>query len=264
MNLLKDICGTFCDGLAMREVPIGFAIRTPFKSGDGDAVALYLRKDTSMPGRFRLEDDGGTVSALQEEGFSLESEPRFVEFQTLLAEHGCIFDEGEYIIHTEYMDEARLPAYFLKFMSLMLRVSDLRMLSRERVRDSFKADLQAFVEEVFQGTSARVERDAAPLPTLSDYVADVVVHAPGARLAIYAGTTEVKALEALVLWQEMARQGLGGIVPVVILESAKPPQIKARTMSRIINSDVALASMDGSRWDVTQKLRQQAGIQQIH
>lgn len=153
MRLLKDICGTFCDGLAMREVPIGYAIRTPFKGGDGDAVALYLRRDPAMPNRYRLEDDGGTVSALQEEGFSLESEPRLAEFQNLLREHGCLFDEGEYVIHTEYMDEAQLPAYFLKFMSLMLRVSDLRMMSRERVRDSFKADLQAFVEETFKGVA---------------------------------------------------------------------------------------------------------------
>lgn len=263
MNLLRDICGTFCDGLAMREVPMGFAIRTPFKSGDGDAVALYLRRDAEVPGRFRLEDDGGTVSALQEEGFSLENEPRLTEFQGLLTEHGCLFDEDEYIIHTDYMDEARLPAYFLKFMSLMLRVSDLRMLSRERVRDSFKADLQAFVEEAFEG-EASVERDAAPSPELSDYVADVLVTGPAARLAIFAGTTEVKALEALVLWQELARQGLSGIIPVVILESAKPQHIKGRTMSRIINSDVALASMDGSKWDVTQKLRQQAGIHPVH
>ena len=260
MNLLKDICGTFCDGLAMREVPMGFTIRTPFKSGDGDAVALYLRRDLGMPNRFRLEDDGGTVSALQEEGFSLESEPRLAEFQNLLKEHGCLFDEGEYIIHTDFMDEARLPAYFLKFMSLMLRVADLRMLSRERVRDSFKADLQAFVEDAFAGVAA-CERDAAPSAALSDYVADIIVNGPGARLAIFAGTTEVKVLEALVLWQELARQGLTGIIPVVILESAKPQQIKVRTMSRIFNSDVTLASMDGSKWDVTQKLRHQAGIQ---
>lgn len=264
MNLLEDICGTFCDGLAMREVPIGYAIRTPFKDSDGDAVALYLRRDPVMPNRFRLEDDGGTVSALQEEGFSLDSEPRLIEFQSLLMEHGCLYDEIEYTIHTEYMEEAKLAAYFLKFMSLMLRVADLRMLNRERVRDSFKADLQAFVEEAFRGTAATVERDVPPLPGLSDYVADVVVHAPAGRLAIFAGTTEVKALEALVLWQEVARQGLAGIVPVVVLETAKPQQIKARTMSRIINSDVTLATMDGSKWDVTQKLRQQAGIHQVH
>lgn len=263
MNLLKDICGTFCDGLAMREVPIGYAIRTPFKSGDGDAVALYLRRDPAVPTRFRLEDDGGTISALQEEGFSLENEQRAAEFERLLAEHGCLFDEAEYLIHTDYMDEAKTPAYFLKFMALMMRVSDLRMLSRERVRDTFKADLQEFVEEVFSG-QAKVERDAAPEPTLSDYVADVVVTAAERKLAIFAGTTEVKALEALVLWQELVRQGISNIVPVVILESAKPQQIKGRTMSRIINSEVSLASMDGSRWDVGQKLRQQAGIRQVH
>ena len=263
MNPLKDICRTFCDGLAMREIPIGYTIRTPFKGSDGDAVALYLRRDPQFPGRYRLEDDGGTIAALQEAGFSLENEQRSAEFESLLAEYGCQFDEDESLIHTDYMDEEKTPAYFLKFMALMIRVADLRMLSRDRVRDTFKADLQEFVEGVFVGT-ATVERDVSPSSDLSDYIADVIVSTAKTKLAIYAGTTEVKALEALVLWQELIRQGIDGIIPVVMLEVAKPTRIKGRTMSRIINSDVALASMDGSPWDIGQKLRQLAGVRQLH
>lgn len=247
----------------MREVPMGYVIRTPFKGDDGDALALYLRRDPSNPTLYRLEDDGGTVAALQEYGVALDNEQRAAEFNRLLDEHGCLFDEEEYVIHTEYAEEKKTPAMFLKFMSLMMRVTDLRMLSRDRVRETFKADLQDFIEELFSGT-AKVERDASPSSDLKDYVADVVVSAAETKLAIYAGTTEVKALEALVLWQELARQGIGGIVPVVILETSKPQQIKARTLSRIMNSEVTLASMDGSKWDVSQKLRQQAGIQVTH
>lgn len=242
---------------------MGYAISTPFKGGDGDALALYLRRNPSNPTLVRLEDDGGTVAALQEYGAGLDNEQRAAEFNRLLDEHGCLFDEEEYLIHTEYADEQKAPAMFLKFMSLMMRVTDLKMLSRDRVRETFKADLQEFIEELFRGT-ARVERDASPSGDLRDYVADVVVSTAETKLAIYAGTTEVKALEALVLWQELSRQGIGGIIPVVILETAKPQQIKGRTLSRIMNSDVTLASMDGSRWDMGQKLRQQAGIRVTH
>lgn len=262
MNLLKDVCGTFCDGLAMREVPMGFAIRTPFRNADGDAVALYARRDSDIAGRYRFEDDGATIAELQEEGFSLDSEARSSEFHKLLSEYGCHYDEGEILIHTDYLTEEQLPAYFLKFMALMVRLGDLRMLSRNVVRDTFKADLQEFVETTFEGMAA-VERDASPVASLSDYVADVVVRGPDATLAIYAGTTEVKALEAFVLWQELERQGLSGIIPMVVFESAKPATIKARTMARLMNSNVSLGSLAGSQWDVGQKMKQQAGLRTL-
>lgn len=262
MKLLKDVCGTFCDGLAMREVPMGFAIRTPFRNPDGDAVALYARRDRDFSNRYRFEDDGGTMAHLQEEGFSLENESRSAEFHRLLAEYGCQYDEGEVLIHTDYLDEEKLPAYFLKFMALMVRIGDLRMMSRTVVRDTFKADLQDFVEATFAGM-ATVERDASPVATLSDYVADVVVHGPAATLAIYAGTTEVKALEAFVLWQELERQGLSSVIPMVVFESAKPATIKARTMARLMNSNVSLGSLGGSQWDVSQKMKQQAGVRTV-
>ena len=262
MNLLKDVCGTFCDGLAMREVPMGFAIRTPFRNADGDAVALYARRDPDFSSRYRFEDDGATMAELQEEGFSLDNEVRGAEFHRLLTEYGCHYDEGEILIHTDYLSEEQMPAYFLKFMALMVRLGDLRMMSRTVVRDTFKIDLQEFVEATFQGMAA-VERDASPMATLSDYVADVVVRGPDATLAIYAGTTEVKALEAFVLWQEMERQGLTGVIPMVVFENAKPATIKARTMARLMNSNVSLGSLGGAQWDVSQKMRQQAGIKGV-
>lgn len=263
MNLLKDICNTFCDGLAMREVPMGYAIRTPFKDTAGDAVALYARRSGSGSSLIRLEDDGATIATLQEEGFGVDGGPRHTEFLALLAEHNVLYDEGESLLHTEFMSEERLAPAFLKFMSLMLRVADLRLLSRERVRETFKADIQAFVEETFVGL-ALVERDAAPSSMLSDYIPDAIVRAPGATLAVYAGSSEVKALEAFVLWQELLRQGVKDILPIVVFETAKPQQIKARTLSRLMNSDVALASMDGGRWDVAQKLRQRAAVTTVH
>ena len=261
MNLLKEICGTFCDGLALREIPIGYAIRTPFKGEDGDAVALYLRRDAHSPSQYRLEDDGGTIAYLQEEGFSLENEQRAAEFRRLLAEYGCQFDESAYLIHTDYMDEERAPAFFLKFMSLMLRVSDLRMLSRERVRDTFKSDLQDFIEQAFAGIAV-VERDVAPSPALLDYVADSVVTAPNVKLAIYAGTTEVKALEALVLWQELVRQRRQRHRFLwSSLKARNPLKSRDEQCLGIINSEVTLASMEGAKWERgLKKLRQQAGI----
>lgn len=262
MNLLKDVCGTFCDGLAMREVPIGFAIRTPFRTADGDAVALYARRDPAVAGRYRFEDDGATLAELQEAGFSLDNETRGTEFYRLLAEYGCHYDEDEILIHTDYLSEEQLPAYFLKFMALMVRLGDLRMLSRNVVRDTFKGDLQEFVEATFEGMAA-VERDASPMTTLTDYVADVVVRGPDSTLAIYAGTTEVKALEAFVLWQELERQGISGVIPMVVFERAKPPSIKQRTMARLMNSNVSLGSLEGSRWDVAQKMRHHAGIRTL-
>jgi hypothetical protein len=79
---LNDLCSALCSGLALREVKIGYAIKTPFKLPDGDSIALYIRRDLENPRMLRFEDDGGTIAALEEDGVSLESEARSDAFST--------------------------------------------------------------------------------------------------------------------------------------------------------------------------------------
>jgi hypothetical protein len=257
---LNDICKALCAGLSMREVPIGYAIATPFEGPDGDKISLYMRKSSDAPGHVRFEDDGGTIASLEADGISLSSETRADTLSMLLRQYDAYFDETALVLHTDYFDEQRAPANFAKFMALMLRVQDLRFLSRDRVRETFKDDVRTFVERHFQG-KVTITEDENPNEVLKDYVADFVLRSTdGSTLAIYATSTENKALEALLLWQELTRQGIGNVRSMALLEQAKPAALKARTMSRILNSDVMTGSLDGAEADLARKMGMSLGL----
>lgn len=251
---LEELCRALCAGLDMRPVPIGFAIKTPFKTADGDALSIYLRRESESPSHVRFEDDGATVAGLEEDGVSLASETRAEAFTELLASYDAHYDDESAIIYTDFFPEDRAPANFAKFIALMLRVQDLRMLSQERVREVFKDDVRVLLERHF-GDRVEIVEDENPSEVLKDYVADFVLRSPGGEtLAVYAASTEIKALEALLLWQELSRRSILGIRSMAIFESPKPQRIRTRTMSRLMNSDVMLGAMDGDEWELARKV----------
>lgn len=257
---LEQLCRALCSGLDMRPVPIGFAIKTPFRTADGDALSIYLRREKGNPSQLRFEDDGATVAGLEEDGVSLNSETRAEAFADLLVNYDAHYDDESAVIYTDYFLEDRAPANFAKFIALMLRVQDLRMLSQERVREVFRDDVRSLLEKHFADRVEIVE-DENPSEILRDYVADFVLRSPdGETLAIYAASTEIKALEALLLWQELSRRSIPGIRSMAIFEGAKPQRIRNRTMSRLMNSDVMLGAMDGDEWELARKVAQTLAV----
>lgn len=251
---LKELCEALCNGLAMREVKIGYAIKTPFKLPDGDSIGLYVRRDEQNPRMLRLEDDGGTIAALEEDGVSFSSEARSEALADLLRQYDAHYDDAASTIFTEYVDESRLPANFVKFMALMLRLQDLRMLAQDRVREVFKDDVRRLVEKYFEGRVEILE-DENPNEVLKDYVADFVLKTEsGDTLALFAASSETKALESLLLWQELRSRKLARVQSMALFEGPKPQRIKSRTMSRLMNSEVVLGTLEGDRWELAQKI----------
>lgn len=258
MNL-EELCEALCSGLAMQPVPIGYAIKTPFVGPDGDAIAMYMRRQEGAPSIVRFEDDGGTIAGLAEDGVSLEMESRSDALTHLLYQYGAHYDESGAVLHTDYFEEGRAPANFAKFMALLLRVQDLRMLTRERVARAFRDDVRDFIKSSFEDR-VDVTEESNPNEVLKDYVADFVLRTPGHVVAVYAVSTELKALEALILWQELQRQKIQNIRSMAILETPKPQLIKQRTMSRLMNSGVILGSMQGTKSDLVSKIEGELGM----
>jgi Domain of unknown function DUF1828 len=247
-----DFCAAFCDTIALRPVPIGYVFKTPFRRPDGDAIALYVRGNSA--GEFRLEDDGQTIGFLETSGVDLDSETRFEAFSDLLKEYDSQFDENECVVHSEWMAEADIPSSAVRFSALLLRIYDLLLLSANRVRSTFKDDLIALVQQQF-GPDARIDLNEPLQASMKDYIVDIIVRSPDGRsLAIFAATSELKALEALLFWREARTQNVDTVRSMLVLESAKPAEIKTRTLSRVMNSGIALASMDGEELAIRQKM----------
>ena len=147
----EDFCRAFCALLALREVPIGYVLRTPFRRSDGDPIAVYFRK--AEDGTIRLEDDGQTMGRLEAGGVDFDSETRFETLTDLLKEYDAYYDERESILHTEYMSADDAPWAAVQFSGLLLRVEDLSFLASDRVRSTFKDDLISLVERQFRDSA---------------------------------------------------------------------------------------------------------------
>lgn len=250
----KDaLCRAFCADVDVQSVPVGLAVRTPFTRPDGDFLAFYVRKN-AVTGQVRLEDDGGTIAFLESHGVDLDTDSRRELFVALLNEFAAHYDEGEVLIHTPEMREEELGPRALAFAEMMLRLYDMLFTSAKRVSRSFKEDLGKLIEHTFQ-SGHTIEAEAYFNEDMRDYVADYIIRAPGGgALAVFAGTSDVKALEALLFWREMRERRVAGVKAMLVLERPKPPAIKDRTLSRVHNSGLILGSYENEHAALSSKM----------
>jgi len=251
-----DICRAFCRPIALHSVPIGYALRTPFRGVDGDPITVYLRRDeASLEDQFRLEDDGQTIGFLETSGVDLDTDSRFSALAGMLREHEAYYDQQDVLIHTQYFHADKVPDACVRFTALLIRLNDLLLLSPGRITRTFRDDLIAIVKQQF-GESA-IQFNVPLNNAMKDYVVDVIVRSDDGRaLAIYAATSETKALEALLFSRECRDQKISSVRSMLILENAKPRDIRTRTLSRVMNSDILLASMDGEEIAIKRKMQE--------
>jgi hypothetical protein len=251
----NDICEAFCRPIALHTVPIGYALRTPFRGNDGDPITIYLRRDAdSKEEKYRLEDDGQTIGFLETSGVDLDTDSRLSALADMLREHSAFYDERDVLLHTQYLEAADVPETCIRFSALLVRINDLLLLSPGRVRRTFRDDLIELVRRQFGDASVQLN---VPLEAaMKDYPIDIVVRSPDGRaLAIYAATSENKALEALLFSRECKERRITSARSMLVLENPKPTIITARTLSRIMNSDIVFASMDGPEIAIRQKMQ---------
>lgn len=250
----KDaLCRAFCADVAVHPVPVGLAVRTPFSRPDGDALAFYVRQ---LPGSaIRLEDDGGTIAFLEGHGVDLDTESRREMLNGILAQYRAEYDEDEFLIYMAIAGESELGPRALAFSEMMLRIYDLLFTATKRVARTFKEDLGKLVEATFTGGHI-IEQEAFFSSEMRDYVADYIVRAPGGgALALFAGSTDLKALEAMLFWREMRERRIDGLKAMLVLERPKPTAIKDRTLSRVHNSGLVLGSFENEQAALAEKMR---------
>jgi len=251
-----DLCSAYCRDLIVSEIPIGFAVRTPCRKKDGDYIGVYLRRVEDEPEQFRVEDDGDTIAALEFEGIDLDNDTRFEVFATLLSEYGAHYDENECLIYgdkTFQINDA--GCHVITFSHLLLRLQDLYFLSRDKVEATFRADLASAIERDF-AQSAEILYNEPINDRMRDYIVDIIIRQHQKQLAIFAGSSENRALEALLFWQVFKSARDNNTIPVIVLENSKPGNLKQRTLARIMNSGLRLASFKEDEASVMEKLRE--------
>lgn len=224
----EAICRAFCDNIGWRSVPSGYAVTTPFMLSDGDPVLIYIVREE---GKFRIEDDGRQVPMLEASGVDIGSGHRKEAFEILLAEYSLDYARTQGVIRTGLLTESDVPAAVLMFVAVLLRLQDFDLLTPRSVRNTFRDDAIAAIQVRFEGR-AEVSLSAAVSGQLQNYPADVVVSASGASpFAVYFGTSDEKALQALVLKMETEKYREIPCRVVLLLERAKDNPLREVTYS---------------------------------
>jgi hypothetical protein len=120
-----------------------YRVSTPFQFDDGDNLVIILKRENNQ---WLLSDEGHTYFHLTYEidESDLRKEPRHSIIANTLTAFQIEDRGGELILR---LQEDSYGAALYSFIQALLKIVDVQYLSREKVRTTFKADFQIFLEK---------------------------------------------------------------------------------------------------------------------
>jgi len=213
-TLEKELCAAFCGGLGVHPVPSGFAVSSAFSDSSGDRISFYI---CETPDGFQIEDDGSYLADLIARDVHIESGMRGDLLDAILKEGGAYWDRDTFEIKTEAFARDKVAERSISFLSSLIRVRDLALVTKERVKSAFREDFLREVTKSFGGDLS-IDENVAPSNDLSEFPADVVLRAPGQKTgAVYLVNSNDKLNEALLAWYE-ATSRKSDVAMVAVLE----------------------------------------------
>jgi hypothetical protein len=245
--LKKQLCNIFCGSIDVRPVPSGFAISSAFEDQSGDPISFYL--SVSDDG-FRIEDDGAYLSHLIAKDVPIDEGPRGQLLDAILNQAHAYWDRETLEIRSETFPESEVSRRVVDFLSALIRVRDLELLTREVVRSTFRDDATKALQNRF-GPMADFDEDASVDRDFADFPADMVVRpkvtaAPSARpAAIYFINTSDKLNEALLLRTEALLLQRSDFEIIALIEEPDMKMISRRKFQRAQNRSLSMPIFRG-------------------
>lgn len=193
----------FCEAVVVRHVPSGFAISSPFTDNSGDRLSFYA---TETDGSYVFEDDGSYLSHLVAKGIDIERGQRKQLLDGVLAESNAYWDSDTFEIRSHNVPQSEVGDQSVRFLSALLRIRDLELLTKEMIRSTFKEDATAAIQERFKSDHA-IEERAALAPEFNEYPADLILRPKdgGKQLAVFFVNSPTQFLEAELLHGEIEK-----------------------------------------------------------
>jgi hypothetical protein len=251
----EEMCRAFCNEISVKEVPAGLAISTAFRRRDGDAISFYVIRDPALPRLSHLEDDGETIPYLMACGIDLDTQTRQRAFQELLVEYDAEFDGDESVIRTAQMSEASLPRAAIRFVALLLRLSDFLLLTQEHAESTFREDVAKRIKEAL-GDKAVIRENEPVTPRLKEVTPDMVLRA-GDRVpvAVFFAQSAQRVNDAIFLQMAALYEARQAISVVALLE--KEGQAKQNLRQRAMNRLSSLMVYDGDEDATIQRIERE-------
>ena len=243
-TLEKALCHNFCSSISVNTVPCGYAVSTVFADRSGDRLGFYVLKGEDG---YRIEDDGDYLSRLVASGIDIENTTRRQLLEDILLAGGAFWDVDTYEIKTEHFNEGELSNRMTAFLSSLIRVRDIELITRDVVKSTFKEDAIAAIEERF-GDVANFDENAPVLPQFKEFPSELNIRPKdgfGKPVAVFFATNSSKLDEAVMLKQEAKLSGNSDFSIVAMIENAEMPNLSKRKFQRAQNRSIVMPIFRG-------------------
>lgn len=244
-DLSEKLCKAFCSGVSVNPVASGYAISSAFRDDSGDPISFYL--SPSLDG-YRIEDDGSYLAHLVAKDIPINEGSRGQLLDAILSKAHAYWDKETLEIKTSTFPESDVIQRVIDFLSSMIRVRDLELLTREIVRSTFKEDAIAALSKRF-GALATFDENEPINRSFSEYPADLVIRpradVTGAPAAIYFVNSNDKLNEALLLQMEAQAKRAMDFKVVALIEEPDLKLISHRKFQRAQNRALSMPIFRG-------------------
>lgn len=255
-ELQKALHRSFTDAIAVRTVPCGYAISSPFYDNSGDTISFYA-KDTDDGIVF--EDDGAFLPHLIASGVDIETGQRRHLLDSILRDAGAYWDNDTFEIRSIPVDNRHAGLASAKFLSGLLRLKSLESLTRENIRSTFRDDATEAIE-LSLSDSFRIEMKAPLSRDLEEFPADIVLSPKsdlGRKLGLFLVTNATPLLEAELLHREIEKLGreraLGAVA--LIEDAEKISVIGSNRFQRAVNGGLPTRFFRGTEQEAISSFR---------
>jgi hypothetical protein len=243
--LMNSLCKTFCSSIVVNPVPSGFAVSTVFSDRSGDPISCYVVENGDG---YRIEDDGEYLARLIGSGIPIDQGQRGQLLEAILTQGGASWDQDTFEIHSQSFPVDELGPRLTNFLSSLIRVRDLELLTRELVRSTFREDATAALEERY-GQVAIFRENEAVDRTFSEFPADLIIRPKSSDSAktgaVYFVTSNEKLSEALLLQMEAERLSRDDFGIVALIEDSEMRPISKKKFQRAQNRSLSMPIFRG-------------------
>lgn len=242
--LKANLCKTFCASISVNAVPVGFAVSTLFSDRSGDRLGFYV---VETGDGYRIEDDGEYLARLVGSGIPIDQGSRGQLLESILESAGASWDQDTYEIKSRSFQEAEFGERLTTFLSALIRVRDLELLTREVIRSTFREDATAALEDRY-GTVAEFQENQSIDRILAEFPADLIIkpsQKDSKSGALYFVTSNDKLNEALLLKMEAERLGRSDVSIIALLEDSEMRGISRKKFQRAQNRSLSMPIFRG-------------------
>lgn len=244
-DLSDKLCKAFCGGISVNPVASGYAISSPFEDASGDRISFYLAP--SYDG-YTIEDDGSYLAHLVAKDIPITEGTRGQLLDAILQQGKAYWDKETYEIKTSSFPESDVTQRVVDFLSSMIRVRDLELITREVVRSTFREDATSALAKRL-GNLVTLNENEAINSRLAEFPADLVLRpratVGGTAAALYFVNSNEKLGEALLLQMEAQNKKILDFKVVALIEEPDFKSIGRKKFQRAQNRDIAMPIFRG-------------------